>query len=452
MSAPPGPTRKSGRGALATLLAASLASLCTGCSTSAPDPEHTGGGAMATGAGGAAGTTSGAAGTAPQGAGTGGTAGTVGTAAGSGGSTASGGGGASSGSGGAGAGSGGSGAGSGGAGDPAGTGGVSVAGSSGGGAGGASAGADGTPGGAGAGLGGAAGSGGAGGAQGGAGGGAPMHRELILYNDVPGELLYVNNAAPATSWRVSSGAGRDMQLVGNDGVMLGKSTGWDEYQLVDGARVARVTNLSGTQSTHRLADGTTMVASIASGSILLRMADTTGAVQRQVTYAGYSYVRCVRPTASGNFLVTADTKIFEGTPGGQVVWEVTLPGSGQHVWKAMRLADGTTAVATGYDQSLAIYDANEQLVRTITAPSSVYPEFFADFHVMPGGSFFVVNSQADRTEARSIQLLEFSPDGQLVWQQKQPEGVTSLEAAIVLDGLDTTKLHVEPQGVLVPVP
>ena len=64
----------------------------------------------------------------------------------------------------------------------------------------------------------------------------------------------------------------------------------------------------------------------------------------------------------------------------------------------------------------------------------------------------IENSQADRTEDRSIQLLEFSPAGQLVWQEKQPEGVTSLEAAIVLDGLDTTKLHVEPQGVLVPVP
>jgi hypothetical protein len=128
-----------------------------------------------------------------------------------------------------------------------------------------------------------------------------MHRELILYNDVPGELLYVNHATPSMNWRVSSGAGRDLQLVGNGRVMLGKSTGWDEYNLSDGARVARVTNLSGTQSTHRLADGTTMVASISSGSILLRMADASGAVQRMVTYAGYGYVRCVRPTAAGNF-------------------------------------------------------------------------------------------------------------------------------------------------------
>jgi len=437
---------------MATLLAASLASVWTGCSSPAIDPVQAGAGAGATTAGaGSGGAMAGTAGTLAQSAGNGGTAG---VAAGSGGATSSGTAGAFFGGGGAGAASGGGGAGSGSAGESAGSAGVSTPG--GGGAGGAGAGGGGiggAEGGAGGGLGGAAGGGATGGGQGGTGvGGAPMHRELILYNDVPGELLYVNHGTPAMNWRVSSGAGRDMQLVGSGRVMLGKSTGWDEYQLGDGARVARVTNLSGTQSTHRLADGTTMVASISNGSILLRMANATGAVQSQVTYAGYSYVRCVRPTAGGNFLVTADTKVFEGTPAGQVVWEVTLPGSGQHVWKAMRLANGNTAVATGYDQSLNIYDANEQLVQTITAPSSVYPEFFADFHVTPGGNYFVVNSQADRTEDRSIQLLEFSPAGQLVWQEKQPEGVTSLEAAIVLDGLDTTKLHVEPQGVLVPVP
>ncbi len=291
--------------------------------------------------------------------------------------------------------------------------------------------------------------GGASGGTGGSGGGPVMHQELILYNDVPGELLYVNDANPAMNWRVSSGSGRDIQLVGNGRLLFGKSNGWEEYRLSDGVRVASVTNLSGTQDAHRLADGTTMVASVSGNAILLRMADASGAVQSQISYAGYNYVRCVRPTKTGNFMVTADTKVFEGNPQGQVVWEVTVPGSGRHVWKAMRLANGNTAIATGYDKAIRIYGPDEQLLQTVNAPSSVYPEFFADFHVMPSGNYFVVNSQADRTEDRSIQLLEFSPTGELVWQQKQPSMVRSLEAAIVLDGLDTTKLYIEPEGELV---
>jgi hypothetical protein len=92
------------------------------------------------------------------------------------------------------------------------------------------------------------------------------------------------------------------------------------------------------------------------------------------------------------------------------------------------------------------------LLSTFTAPASVYPEFFADFRVMPSGNYFVVNSQADRTEARSIQLLEFSPTGELVWQQKQPTGVDSLEEVICLDGVDTSKLQLETEGMLVPAP
>jgi hypothetical protein len=283
--------------------------------------------------------------------------------------------------------------------------------------------------------------------------GAPMHREIVMYNDANGgQLLYVNSQTPSMNWKVNSGTGRDLQLIGGGKVMLGKSGGWDEYQLSNGTRTGGVSSLSGTQSTHRLADGTTLVASISGSSILLRMANASGAVQRSITYPGYSYVRCVRPTKTGTFLVTADTKVFEGDSSGNVVWEVTVPGTGRHVWKALRLANGDTAVATGYDKSLRIYSPQKTLLRTITAPDSVYPHFFADFRALSSGNFFVVNSQADRTEDRSVQLLEFSSAGALVWQQKQPSGVGSLEAAIVLDGVDTSKLQVETEGLLVPAP
>jgi hypothetical protein len=63
-----------------------------------------------------------------------------------------------------------------------------------------------------------------------------------------------------------------------------------------------------------------------------------------------------------------------------------------------------------------------------------------------------VNSQADSNNTNSVQLLEFDPGGALVWQQKQPQTVRSLEAAIVLDGLDTSKLQIEPEGILISAP
>jgi hypothetical protein len=153
-------------------------------------------------------------------------------------------------------------------------------------------------------------------------------------------------------------------------------------------------------------------------------------------------------------MVAADTVAFEGDAQGKVLSQATIMG-GRHTWKAMRLASGNIAVTNGYGAALLVYDSTWKLLQTIggkgqTGAAQIAPWFYADFHVMPNGDFFVVNSQADRTMDNSVQLLEYAPTGTLVWQQKQPAGVHSLEEVIVLDGLDTTKLYVEPQGMLVP--
>jgi hypothetical protein len=199
-----------------------------------------------------------------------------------------------------------------------------------------------------------------------------------------------------------------------------------------------------------------MLAFVSGNSIVLRMITAAGDVDRSITYSGYGYVRLVRPTAAGTFLVTADTRVFEGDENGQVLATWDIPGSGQHVWKAMRLANGNTVIATGYNATLMVYGPDEALLSTIGGKTpelnAVDPHFFADFHVRPNGNYFVVNSQADSNNTNSVQLLEFDLDGALVWQQKQPPSVRSLEAAIVLDGLDTSKLQIEPQGILISAP
>lgn len=286
---------------------------------------------------------------------------------------------------------------------------------------------------------------------------ASMPQELILYDDSNGRLMYVNNANPAANWISNSGMGRDLQVVGNGRVMLGKFDGWDEYRLSDGVKLAGQHGFSGTEDAYRLTDGNTMLASVSGGSIVLKMVNASGQVENQVTYKGFSYVRLVRPTSTGSYLVTADTVVFEGDDKGTILWRVS-PDGASHAWKAVRLADGNTAISTGYGASVVIYDHAGHLGQTLGGPGQpsaalIAPWFYADFHLMPNGTYFVVNSQADRTMDNSVQLLEYdASSGALVWQQKQPSGVRSLEEAIVLDGMDTTKLYVEPGGELVSFP
>jgi hypothetical protein len=289
-----------------------------------------------------------------------------------------------------------------------------------------------------------------------ASGGAPMHNEFVLYDDNGGNLLYVNNAKPSANWTTKSGTGRDLQLIGGGLVMLGKSDGWDEYRLSDGVKSGGQHGLAGTQAVHRLADGTTLLATVSGANIVLNLVTATGQMKSQISYAGFSYVRLVRPTSTGTYLVAADTVVFEGDASGKVLSQIPIPG-GMHTWKAMRLANGNLAVTSGYGATLLVFDAAGKLLVTMGGKNqpmatAIAPEFYADFHVLPSGNFFVANSQADRVMDNSIQLLEYNPAGLLVWQQKQPMGIHSVEEAIVLDGLDTTKLQVEPQGQLVSAP
>jgi hypothetical protein len=295
---------------------------------------------------------------------------------------------------------------------------------------------------------------GMGGSSGAVGFSAPQ--SLIVYDDSNGRLLYVNNANPSVSWTSNSGTGRDLQLVGGGRVMLGKSDGWDEYQLSNGAKASGQHGFAGTQDAYRLANGNTMLASVSGTSIVLKMVNGSGQTQSQITYPGYSYVRLVRPTSAGTYLVTADSVVFEGNDQGAVLWHVSPVGA-RHVWKAMRLANGNTAITTGYGATLVIYDSAGKLLQTMGGTSQanaaqIAPWFYADFHVLPSGNYFLVNSQADRTMDNSIQLLEYDPSGTLVWKQKQPTGVRTLEEAIILDGLDTSRLNVEPQGQLISAP
>lgn len=88
---------------------------------------------------------------------------------------------------------------------------------------------------------------------------------------------------------------------------------------------------------------------------------------------------------------------------------------------------------------------------------AVNPTFFADFQLLSNGNYLVVNSLGTGPDnfTKGIPLLEYTPSSALAWYWGDPAYATqlsSIQAAIVLDGLDPTKLHVEDtNGQQVPV-
>jgi hypothetical protein len=284
---------------------------------------------------------------------------------------------------------------------------------------------------------------------------------MILRDEGLSQLSMADLSNPQNNWYVPVPAGRDLQLVGNNRVLLGTANGYEERNIKDGAKVAELTSHPGTQTAHRLRNGNTLLAGInwqnKQGIVLLEV-NNAGAIQKQIVYPGFTYVRCVRQTANGNFVVTSNNQVFEGDDKGNILWKGQISLSERpdsHIWQGIKTKNGQTVVAAGYANSFQIFQADGKLVRKFTGPAEVHPHFFAGFQIMPNGNYVVANWQGHgpKLGASGHQVLEFTPEGKLVWSFKQDETkYSSIQGVLVLDNLDTSKLHAEDEdGKLVPV-
>lgn len=286
-----------------------------------------------------------------------------------------------------------------------------------------------------------------------------QHQRLLLRDEGLSQLSYEDLGNPASNWYLPVPAGRDLQLVGHGRVLIGTGYGYEEREIATGKIVAELNDFPGTVSAHRLRNGNTLLAGInwqGKQGIVLIEAAAGGQVKNMVVYPGFDYVRLVRQTASGTFLVTAGKTVFEGNANGEIVWQAAITGAAKpNAWQALRLANGQTIVSTGYSKNFQVFSAAGTLVDTITGPPAVNPNFFAGFQVLANGNYIVTNWQGHGPKfgASGVQVLEYTPAGQLAWSWKQDAGKhSSLQGIIVLDGLNTDLLHVEDgNGQLAPV-
>jgi hypothetical protein len=264
--------------------------------------------------------------------------------------------------------------------------------------------------------------------------------------------------------------GRDMQLVGGCRVLVGTALGYDEYDLRTGLRVAEITSFPGTLSAYRLRNKNTMLVGVGTeGSrwlgqvgIVLVQVDSAGGVVGMVTYSG-TYARLVRETAQGTYLIANNQRIVEGDQAGNLLAQTfTLSTTTQpHAWLGLRVNTATpgvyeTIVASGNSANLSIFQGDGTIRKTITGGTAlvsgvavpVNPNFFAGFQVLPNGNYLVVNysAQGPGHFTETMPILEYNPSGALIWYWRDPvyqNDLSGIRAAIVLDGLDPTKLQIE---------
>lgn len=290
--------------------------------------------------------------------------------------------------------------------------------------------------------------------------GAAIHHDFLLIDEGLAQLLRINERDPAKNWIVPIGhpQARDMQLVGGGRVLIGHDAGYAEFDIATGKVVKDVATYKGVTAARRLPNGHTLLAGAklaGETSVVVLEVDSAGAVKARTTFPG-TYVRLLRETAQGTWLMMNDSMIREGDRSGRIVHEWKVPGF-VHAWKALRLPDGRTLASAGYGAFMVELDAQGRELRRFAEkakmPAAVNANFYATFQLLPNGHIVLANWQQHGPGhgAEGVQLFELDAQARIVWQWGDPKIMSSLQGVLVLDGLDTAKLHDERTGVMAPL-
>lgn len=304
-------------------------------------------------------------------------------------------------------------------------------------------------------------------------GAATVKHDFLAIDEGISNLLHIDENDPAKNWIVKiapqlpagmtrparwNPAPRDMQLIGGGRVLISHDAGFSEFDIATGKLLKEVATYKGVATARRLANGHTLIAGVdldgSKGVVVLEL-DDANAVAQKTVFPG-DYVRLIRETAQGTWLIMNNTMIREGDRSGKLLHEWTVPGF-QHAWKALRLPNGHIISSAGYGAFMVELDDAGAVVRKFDAkdvqPAEVHANFYAMFQLLPNGHIVLANWQAHGPGhgESGRQLLEFDEQGAIVWQWSDAKIISSMQGVLVLDGLDTSKLHDERTGVMAPV-
>lgn len=278
------------------------------------------------------------------------------------------------------------------------------------------------------------------------------HRFLAV-DESRHQLLHVDQRDPAKDWILKLPVKhRDVQLAGGGIVLLSSQDGYREYRLADQKLVKEVSGFPGAVTARRQPDGRTVLACNQQGVTIYELSPDDKPLRKaNFKVAG---TRLVRLTPKGTFLFGSHEQVFEGDWSGKTLATFTLP-KGAWVYQALRRPDGHLLCAGGYIPTLYELDAAGQVVKTTGGPPA--PEakplglhFFAGMQVLNSGHIVVSNwtGHGASDSSKGVQLVEYTPEGQLVWKWHDPERAGSIDGVIVLDDLDPAVLNDDVSSVL----
>jgi hypothetical protein len=287
-----------------------------------------------------------------------------------------------------------------------------------------------------------------------------IQHEFIAIDEGNATLLRIDERNPSKNWIVPIGQpqARDMQLVGGNKILIGHHHGYTEFDLTLGRAVKEYKSLEGVTAARRQPNGHTIIAGVnvagANGVVIFEL-DANDRELHRAVFPG-DYVRLIRQTEHGTYLMSCNDRIREGSRDGRYLREFPVEGF-YHAWKSLHLPGGNLMVTAGYGAFVVELDPAGKILRKFGGKESVLetvrPFFYAMFQLLPNGNIVLANWQGHGAGLGNsgVQLLEFNPAGEIVWTWSRADLISSLLGVLVLDGLDTAELHDERGGIMSPV-
>jgi hypothetical protein len=271
---------------------------------------------------------------------------------------------------------------------------------------------------------------------------APIRHRLLGIDEGRQQLSLIDTTQAGAAWTIDLAdypLARDMQRLDPERVLVGYDKGFFVLEIATGAVLGNCARWTDVTAVTRRDDGFTLVTGFnldGNGGINVLTLDQDLNLVHTAFREG-DYVRLMRATPEGNYLLCMNDHILETTPMLRSVRRFAAPGF-EHAWKAERRGDGTTLVSAGYGAFMALFDANGELVKTFggaeEVPAEVAPFFYASFVQLPEERLLVANWQGHGPDNgdKGCQLLEFDRDGVLAGTWSGGAWISSLQGILVL--------------------
>lgn len=282
------------------------------------------------------------------------------------------------------------------------------------------------------------------------------HR-FIAVDESRSQLVCVDQGDFSKNWTIQfPGRYRDYQLIGGNKILVSTGEGYREYSLDTRQMLKEVKGFGGTMFARRRADGNTVVGANINDGVEISELDPKDKVLRKALFK-CGGTRLGRLTPQGTVLFGSGDRLIEGALNGKVVKDFKVEGC-KWMYQALRKTDGHLLAAGGYSFDFVELDADGKVMKRFGGKDAAEAKalgyhFFAGFQVLKNGNVVVANwtGHGVQDSNKGVQIVEFNPEGKLVWAWHDPQMAGSINGVIVLDDIDTSVLNDDVSGVLGPL-